>query len=378
MNGPSNLSKIDQENALNICKFFIKSGQNLFLFGRRGIGKTHIILQAAKECGVKVNYINLSVIERPDLAGYPDLNSKNDIVTFKSPYFLPSLKEDENSDSIILFDEIDKASPEVTAPLLEILQFKKINGKNINAKACLLTGNLIEEGSNSNLISTALLDRGAKFLLNFDSDKWFDWALANNIHELILGFLQSNPLFICGKIDDLSYASPSPRGWTYASEALKKAKSLKVNDTETIHHIISGFVGYEAGFTFKIWHEYFKKYEAIAHSIIDFGEINFDLSQLNKTELLVFALTASMYAKQKTLSNKNNSNKFLFLQHLCKLLNQSMIENEIKLVALSSVFNYDLIVKYELYSCVEFYNLFDFLSKNIQKNLSKKLNNFKK
>ena len=37
-----NLQKISQENALNLAKFFIKSGKNLLLFGRRGTGKNTV------------------------------------------------------------------------------------------------------------------------------------------------------------------------------------------------------------------------------------------------------------------------------------------------------------------------------------------------
>src|SRR5271165_6139556 len=158
MDNSLNLTEIDQEEALNLARFFIRTNNNIFLFGRRGVGKTHIGLQAAEECNYKVNYINLSVIERPDLAGYPDMNTDSEVITFKSPYFLPKLLSAAKADSIILFDEVDKAPPEVTAPLLEILQFRKINGQPLNIAGCILTGNLLNEGAYSNLINTALLD----------------------------------------------------------------------------------------------------------------------------------------------------------------------------------------------------------------------------
>lgn len=152
-----------------------------------GLGKTEIVLQAAKECKFKVNYINLSVIERADLAGYPNINDPGDFVTFKSPQFLPKLTGPK-ADSIILFDEVDKAPPEVTAPLLEILQYKTINGNPLNIVNCILTGNLAAEGSYSNQISSALLDRGAKYILNFNFDHWTEWARNNNVHDLITRF----------------------------------------------------------------------------------------------------------------------------------------------------------------------------------------------
>ena len=111
MGNALNLVEINQEQTFDLAKFFINSGQNLFIFGRRGTGKTEILIQAAQACKLKINYINLSVVERPDLGGYPNLNSPGDIVTFKSPYFLPALEGNTKPDSILLFDEVDKASP---------------------------------------------------------------------------------------------------------------------------------------------------------------------------------------------------------------------------------------------------------------------------
>ena len=54
MGNALNLQEIDQEQASNLVKFFIKAQQNIFLFGRRGVGKSQIAIQAAKECKLKV------------------------------------------------------------------------------------------------------------------------------------------------------------------------------------------------------------------------------------------------------------------------------------------------------------------------------------
>lgn len=356
-----NLKEIDQEQALNLTKFFIKSKQNIFLFGRRGTGKTDIALQAAKECNLKVNYINLSVIERPDLAGYPNVNSDSDVITFKSPYFLPTLKDGAVSDSIILFDELDKAPAEVTSPLLEILQFKRINGKPINAAACLLTGNLLNEGAYSNLISTALLDRGAKYILAFDFQKWLDWAKLNNVNDLITGFLRSNPEFACGNVDSNCYASPSPRGWTLASNALSKSREHKIVDIETITQIISGFVGAEAGLRFQIWYEYYKKFEPIVHSLIETGSIGqFKFNELMPTEKIIFVISACYLAKQKVIQefSKTTKNKFVCLDHLCKFLSTNNVDSEVQVMGLYNSFDFDMVTKYKLYANKVFFDHF--------------------
>jgi len=367
MSNALNLSEINQEEALKLGKFFIKSRQNLFLFGRRGVGKTHIILQAAQECKVKVNYINLSVVERPDLAGYPDIHSSGDVVTYKSPQFLPRLLEDADPDSIILFDEVDKAPIEVTAPLLEILQFGKVNNNKVNALCCILTGNLINENSYSNQISSALLDRGAKYVLSFNFDKWVEWAKDNQINDLILGFLKNNIEFACGKIEDSNYASPSPRGWTLASEALLKAKSLKISDIESITQIISGFVGNEAGLRFKIWYENFRRFEPYIHQLIDTGSMLFNFNELSPSEKLIFSISVCYYTKNKVLTNNRKSkNRFADLENLCKFFKSYEMSEEVKVMGLNNSFDFNMITKMKLYECKEFFDLFNQITEKLQ------------
>lgn len=354
-----NLTEIDQEQAINLSKFFIRSNQNFFLFGRRGTGKSEIILQSAKECDIKVNYINLSVIERPDLAGYPDIHTTGDVITFKSPHFLPKLEELDKPDRIILFDEVDKASPEITAPLLEILQFRKINGIPINVSSCILTGNLPNEKSYSNQISSALLDRGAKYILKFDFDKWAEWAKINEVHDLILGFLRSNQEFACGAVEDSCYASPSPRGWTQASQALIKAKELKIIDIETITQIISGFVGGEAGLRFKLWYEHFRKFEPYIHSIIDSGTSTFEFNDLVSTEKIIFVIAACYYAKFKAINPSiKNKNKFASLDNLCKFFINNKVDYELQVMGLYNSFSFEIITQHKMYENKNFFKLF--------------------
>lgn len=367
MSNSFNVPEINQEQAQNLLKFFIKSRNNILLFGRRGTGKTEMALQAIKECKLKLNYINLSVMERCDLGGYPDINAPGDTITFKSPWFLPKLQNDTIPDTVILFDEVDKCSPEITAPLLEILQFRKINGVPINAAACILTSNLINEGTYNNVISSAILDRTSKYILSFDFNQWVDWAKANNIHDIILGFLRSNPEFSCGKIEDLTYASPSPRSWTWASQALIKAKELKMADLESVSQIISGYVGYEAGLRFKIWYEYYHQFEPHVRSLIERGEMALNFSSLVPTEKLVLVISACYYAKQMVLTEKS-AKKFVYLERLCNFFNQYKVDPEVQVMGMYNSFDFDLIEKKKLYECKIFFDHFTKLSDGVKFN----------
>lgn len=365
-NNSLNLPEINQEQALHLGKFYIRAGQNLFLMGRRGLGKTALAFQAAEACQLKVNYINLSVVEKNDLCGFPILFEQGDVVNYKSPVFLPPLQDGKKPDSIILFDEVDKVSPECTAPLLEILQYRKINGKPINAAACILTGNLANEGAYSNQISTALLDRGAKYILSFEFDKWIEWAKANGVHDLIIGFLRSNPELACGAVDDLCYASPSPRAWTLASEAMIKAKELKIVDIDTVEQIISGFVGSSAGMKFRMWYEYYRKFEPIIHSLIETGKTTFDYKGLMQTEKLVFVISMCYYAKQRLLADPvkaiKGKSRFVYLEHLCRFMETNNVDNEMMVMGFLNSFPFDLVAKHKLFECKVFFDLFEKLN----------------
>jgi AAA domain (dynein-related subfamily) len=364
MDSYANLQTISQENALNLAQFFIRSGNNFLLFGRSGVGKTEIILQAIKECKLKVNYINLSVMERCDLGGYPDINSGSNIITFKYPHFLPRLEEGSKPDTVWLFDEVDKCSPETTAPLLEILQFRKINGVQLNIVACALTSNLINENAYSNRISSALIDRTAKYILEFDFNLWIDWAKANNVHDLIIGFLRSDPQFACASIEDTAYASPSPRSWTWASQALVKSKELKIPDIESVTQIISGYVGSEAGLRFKLWYEFYRKFEPFVHSLIERGQMSLNFDDLVPTEKIVFVIAACYHAKLKVFADKSK-NRFIYLEHLCNFFNQYKVETEMQVMGLHNSFDFEMIKTYKLYQCKLFFDLFTRLSEGV-------------
>lgn len=361
----TNLQEINQEQALDVTKFFIRSKQNIFLFGMRGVGKTHIAFQAAESFNLKINYINLSVIDRCDLGGYPDINSPGNIINFKSPYYLPSIDNDQSPDSILLLDEVDKAPPEITSPLLEILQFKKVNGKKVNVSSCILTGNLIEEKANSNFLSTALLDRGAKYKISFNFDKWVSWAKENNLHDLILGFLKSNQDLALSTLGDYSYASPSPRSWALASDALYKAKDFKIHDSETICQIVSGFVGNTAGLKFKVWYDHYRKFEPAINCLVDSGIMSLNFNELSVSEQLVFVIATCYHVKQKVNSSLRRKNFCLFLENLIGFFVKTKVPLEMQFIGLNNSFDFDYIAKNKLYTCKIFFDHFSRLNEGI-------------
>ena len=178
------------------------------------------------------------------------------------------------------------------------------------------------------------------------------------MHDLILGFLQSNPELACGDIEDTRYASPSPRAWTLASESLIKANDFKITDIETVIQIISGYVGGEAGIRFQMWYEYYRKFETLVHSLIEHGTMSLDFEQLVPTEKLIFVVSACHYAKQKIVAERGK-NKCLYLDNLCSFFKESKVEKEMQVIALHNSFSFDFVSSRKLYECQAFFDHFN-------------------
>lgn len=271
-----NLQVISTSEYAEVLSAAIQSGANVAAFGRRGSGKTEICKQAISEAKIDWNgekkspkeiYINLSTAERTDMGGYPDMFSnmnktkeeKDRFINFMLPNFFESMMTG-NTPVIAVLDEVDKADSSILAPLLEILQFKSINGRPLkNLHACILTGNLISEGSQRP--SLPLLDRAEKYLLMADTSAFLSWAAkTNKIHPSIRSFLNDKANYLYGSNDgggDL-YAEPSPRSWENASKALFYGEKNGWSK-ELMNRKVAGYVGKQAGIEYDIYFTHYRE-----------------------------------------------------------------------------------------------------------------------
>ena len=166
--------------------------------------------------------------------------------------------------------------------------------------------------------------------------------------------MRYNPEFACSKIDDSVYASPSPRGWTLASQALLRSKEINMTDIESVTQIISGYVGSEAGLRFRIWYEHYKHFTPYVHSLIEQGQMSLNFDELMATEKVVFVVAACHHAKLKMLSEKSK-NKFVYLERLCLFFNNYKVDHEVQIMGLHNSFNLEQVTLHKLYQCKAFY-----------------------
>lgn len=250
-------------------KFNIENGGNLMVFGPSGIGKTESAEDAAIACNRKFVYLNLSTMEAPDLLGLPMIDPETKTSEYATPKFLP-LKGTMPSPAVLVVDEIDKAKEELQNPMLELFQFRSINGRKIDIQSVIATGNLPEEGAFSKAVSHALTNRCMVYHVIAQFEPWRNWAVEAGVNGLVVGFLSKNQEFLLmppPEGDDTAYTHPSPRAWTYTGRDLDRAPQ----DPELQSMIVAGRVGTAAAAKFQVWLEHYRYIQPMIDKLVKEG-----------------------------------------------------------------------------------------------------------
>jgi hypothetical protein len=261
--------EINQSDLMTMAKFTIVNGTNLIVFGNAGIGKTEIAMQACKELGYNFKYLNLSVLEAPDLIGLPSVNALGK-TTYAPPDGFPLISEDVK-ECVLLVDEIDKAKPELQNPCLELFQFRSVNGNRFKFRAVLATGNMPDENAHSQTVSHALTNRCQVYRVTHSFEAWQTWAVEAQVNPLVVGFLSRNTNELLQpppEGDETAYNHPSPRAWTLA------ARDLNSSEKETIEFqqvIVASRVGTPAAVKFRVWLEHYRHIQPQIDALVNKG-----------------------------------------------------------------------------------------------------------
>lgn len=133
---------------------YAENNLNSLLIGTHGIGKSSVVMAIAKKLGLKFKYYSASTLDPyTQLVGVPvpDKDSKT------ANFFRP--KEIQEAE-FIMFDELNRAHMRVRNAVLEIIQFKTINGEPLpNLKMVWAAINPPGEDYDVEELDPALVDR---------------------------------------------------------------------------------------------------------------------------------------------------------------------------------------------------------------------------
>jgi hypothetical protein len=364
-----NLEKLDTKELSEHIASSIAIGENIAVFGRRGTGKTEISKQEIKKSDLHEVYINLSVMERVDLGGYPDImgqavgpeEKRRKFVDFLLPQFYEPMLDGKKR-VVALLDEVDKADPSLWAPLLEFTQFRSINGRKLdNLQSVIMTGNLISEGGSRP--SLPLLDRAEKYLVEANAQAWLEWAgKSGHIHPAITAYVSDNPKDLFGAVDpEDRYADPSPRGWHRASQILFKGEERGWS-TNLLNKKVCGCVGKDAGIKYSNYYDHYQQLLPMIEEIYQGKNVIARYQALEPGKQLVACMiTCSRLATQ--LDNAKDEPPPA-VKYVGKFLQKVSYENV--LVAVRSQIQIDRLVKFSLDEHPEWEEVLNMINKQVE------------
>jgi hypothetical protein len=286
----SGIKQVDSVMLGRMISDCIKSGRNLIIFGPAGSGKTEISIHTTHTVGIPNHhgkfhdhiYLNLSVCTPPELVGLPQI--EDGVSKYALPGYMPTDRTHEH-DMVMIVDEIDKADSDLQNPMLEMFQFKSINGTKLKIKSVIATANLPDEGAFSRPLSTALANRCQMVQLHVNSKEWVDWAATKAINSLVVGYISRNGVWLTKrshKEDNTAYCQPSPRAWTNAAMALDSIGKIDTSDKVEYGILqVASYVGEPAAVGFATYIEHAHKFEPIVEEIIKKGATSTTLEDAN-------------------------------------------------------------------------------------------------
>lgn len=228
------------------AKHHFRTKRPFMIWGPPGIGKSDtmksIKLDYESE-GKKVKLIDcrLSLWEPTDLKGYPHYNPETNRMSFSSPDELPTEEEAAEYDIIILFlDELNGAAPATQAAAYQLVLNRAIGKYKLPDNVVIAAaGNRETDKGVTYRMPKPLANRFLHYEVRVDFDTWFDWAVVNNQHPDVIGYLTTfkEDLY---KFDPASAerSFATPRIWEFVSDTIQDVEGF--TEEEVTDMVASG------------------------------------------------------------------------------------------------------------------------------------------
>jgi len=294
-----NRTVTSEEARIAVSQCF-KKQRPVFLWGPPGIGKSELIADITKELGGHMIDLRLGQMDPTDIRGIPFYNKDGNVMDWAPPIDLPTEEMAKQYPIVVLFfDEMNSAAPSVQAAAYQLVLNRRI-GKYVlpDNVVIVAAGNREGDKGVTYKMPAPLANRFIHLEMRVDFDSWVKWAVLNNIHKDVVGYVSfaKQDLFdFDPKSSSRSFATP--RSWTFVSQLLED--NLPTN-IET--DLVSGTVG--DGTAIK-----FMAHRKIAGQMPNPTEVlEGKVKELKLKEIsAMYSLTISMCYELKELKDRENT-----------------------------------------------------------------------
>lgn len=186
----------------------------VFIWGPPGIGKSSIVQQFARSVGLPCVSLLGSQLAPEDIIGVPQ------IVDSVSRFCPPAMIA--RSEPYCLFlDELNACSHEVQKAFYSLIHERRIGEYELPVGSIVIgAGNRSQDSAIVKPMSSALMNRLVHVHLRVSHRDWLAWALENNIHSLVVEYIQTRTDQLWTQPPKHEEPFSTPRSWHMLSDAL--------------------------------------------------------------------------------------------------------------------------------------------------------------
>lgn len=218
----------------------------VLLMGPPGIGKTQIMEQVARECGIALVAYTITHHTRQSAVGLPYIREERfdgkdySVTEYTMSEIIASvyhkMKETGLSQGLLFIDEINCVSETLAPTMLQFLQCKTFGNRQIpEGWIIVAAGNPPEYNKSVREFDMVTLDRVRRMDIEADYRVWKEYARGVQVHSALLSYLELRPknfYRIAADVDGLQFVTA--RGWEDLSDLMKSYESLEIPLTEEV------------------------------------------------------------------------------------------------------------------------------------------------
>lgn len=210
----------------------------VLLMGPPGIGKTAVMEQAARECGINLVSYTITHHTRQSAIGLPFIEKKTyggeefSVTEYTMSEILAAIydkiQQTGIKEGILFLDEINCVSETLAPTMLQFLQYKTFGNHRIPEGFVIVTaGNPPEYNKSVRDFDIVTYDRVKRIFVKEDFAVWKEYAYRMQIHGCILSYLEIKKENFYSVVSDLDGKRfVTARGWEDLSEIMKVYESL--------------------------------------------------------------------------------------------------------------------------------------------------------
>jgi len=238
----------------------------MMIWGPPGVGKSSIVRSIAHD--LNINFIDVRLAQREpiDIRGLPvpEDDGVHWVISAEWP-------RDPDSKGIILFDELTAADRTLQVAAYEFILDRRLGDLYTvpDGWYIMAAGNRASDKAVATTMSSALANRFLHIELEADTAAWIKWAMRNNIHPDVMGFIRFKPEALFDMEGNLEKGWASPRSWERVSTMLHLTENLQQMDEYLLNLSIEGLIGSGAGVEFSSFRKWNNAMENVLKLMLD-------------------------------------------------------------------------------------------------------------